>query len=118
MRLYIAGALSSKEKNDRTPSQVVVDYIQNVNKMCKVASEVRRKGHYPFVPALDFLLGAINGDWAEEEYRGIGMSFLEVCDGILVISMSWGVQQELDLAEKLGLKIYHSVDEIPDERNI
>ncbi len=111
MKVYIAGALSSNENNNRTPSQVVVDYLQNVHKMCKIAGELRKRGHIPFVPALDILLGIVNGDWIEEEYREIGMEFLEVCDAVLVISDSWGVQQEIKEAKSLFIPVYYSLEE-------
>jgi hypothetical protein len=113
MKVYIAGALSSKEKVDRTPSKVITDYISNVSDMCKAASKVRRLGHYPYVPGLDFVIGMVIGDWQEEEYRGMGMEFLKVCDCVLVISDSWGVQQEVKEAEKLGIPIYYSINFIP-----
>ncbi len=112
MKVYIAGALSSKERNGRTPSQVVVDYLTNVNKMCKVAGQLRKLGYVPFVPALDLLLGIVNGDWGEEDYRGIGMEFLDVCDAILVISDSWGVQKEVDYAKRNCIPIYYSLVEL------
>lgn len=114
MKIYIAGPLSSKENDKRNPSKVVTDYIQNVSQMCKVASLVRRKGHSPFVPALDLLLGVVVGDWEEEDYRGLSDEFLPVCDAILVIGHSWGVDREIELAVKLGIKIYNSIEEIPD----
>ena len=112
MRIYIAGALSSKEKNNRTPSEVVVDYLQNVSTMCKVASAVRKKGHYPYVPGMDFILGVVNGDWEEEDYRDMGYEFLKVCDAVLVISNSWGVQQEVALAQALKIPVYYSIDSL------
>lgn len=112
MKIYIAGALSSKEKNNRTPTQVVVDYITNVHKMCKVAGQLRKLGHAPFVPALDFLLGVINGDWAEETYRGLGMEFLDVCDALLVISDSWGARREVEYAKEHCIPIYYSIEEL------
>ena len=80
--------------------------------MCKVAGQVRKMGHAPYVPALDLLLGVINGDWAEEEYRGLGMEFMEVCDAVLVISMSWGVEEELKEARKLCIPVYYSLLEL------
>jgi len=107
MRVYIAGALSSKEKNDRNPSTVVCDYISNLSKMCKVASKLRKRGYYPYVPGTDFLLGIIAGDWQEDDYRGIGIAYLEVCDAVLVISDSWGVQEEIRKAKELGIPIYY-----------
>jgi hypothetical protein len=104
VKVYIAGALSSKEKKGRDPSTVVIDYLANVSKMCKVASEVRKLGHYPFVPAL--------GDWEEEDYRGCGMAFLEVCDAVLVISNSWGVAKEVERAKELGIPVYYELEEL------
>ena len=112
MRIYIAGALSSKEDRTRDPSEVVVDYLSNVSKMCKAASEVRKMGHFPFVPALDLLLGVINGDWDEEDYRGVGMAFLEVCDAVLVISQSWGVAKEIERANELGIPVYYRMEDL------
>jgi hypothetical protein len=114
MRIYIAGALSSKEDGKRNPSKVVTDYITNVHKMCKAASIVRKKGHYPFIPCLDFLVGVIAGDWDEEDYRGGSDEFLVVCDAILILSLSYGVRRELALATKLGIIIYDDIDKIPD----
>ena len=112
MKVYIAGALSSKENNNRTPSQVVVDYLRNVHDMCVVAGQIRKHGHVPFVPALDMLLGVVNGNWDEENYREIGMEFLEVCDAMLVISRSWGVEQEIKEAKRLCIPIYYSMEEL------
>lgn len=111
-RIYIAGALSSKEDTTRDPSKVVTDYISNVHAMCKYAGQVRLLGHYPYVPALDFLLGMVNGDWDERAYREIGIAFLEVCDAVLVISESWGVSKELERAKELGIPIYWSIGDL------
>ena len=115
MRVYIAGALSSKEDNTRNPSKVVTDYIRNISRMCRIASEVRRRGHYPYVPGMDFLLGVIAGDWEERDYRGTGMAFLEICDAVLVISESWGVAQEVQRARKLGIPVYYDMEKLEKE---
>jgi len=112
VRIYIAGPLSSKEKEDRNPSKVVVDYIANLNIMCQIASEIRRLGYFPYVPGMDLMLGLVNGDWEEEDYRGIGMSFLEVCDAVYVIAGSWGVQKEIDRAKELGIPVFYNMNEM------
>lgn len=114
MRIAILGALSSKEQNKRTPSKVVVDYLQNVHAMCRVASILRKKGHVPFTPALDLLLGVVGGDWEEEDYRGMTTEFIKVCDAVVVISLSWGVERDLETAREHGLLIYNSVEEVPN----
>ena len=112
MRIYIAGKLSSKEDEERTPSKVITDYIQNISRMCRVASRIRKKGHYPYVPGIDFVIGMVVGSWEEEHYRGMGMSFLEVCDAVLVISWSWGVRKEVERATELGIPVYYSLEEL------
>ena len=112
MRVYIAGALSSKENTKRNPSKVVTDYIHNLSIMCMKASELRKRGYYPYVPGMDFLLGVIAGDWGEEDYRGVGMAYLEVCDAVLVISDSWGVRREIERAKELRIPVYYSIVEL------
>lgn len=113
LKVYIAGALSQKELTERNPSEVVVDYISNVSIMCKAAVKVREKGHYPYVPGLDFLLGFAASDWGEEDYRGIGVAFLEVCDAVLIISWSWGVEKEVDRARLLGIPVFTDIEDLP-----
>ena len=114
MRIYVAGALSSKERVDRDPTKVVTDYIQNVHAMCQAASVVRKKGHIPYIPCLDFFIGLIAGDWEEEDYRRLGMEFLDTCDAILVISNSTEVSAEEARAKLLGLEIYYFLEDVPD----
>lgn len=116
MRIYIAGPLSSKEVRDRNPSKVVTDYLSNIHRMVKAASAVRRKGHSPYVPALDFVLGIIAGDWTEDDYRGISDEFLKVCNAVLVIGISWGVEREIMIARELSIPIYFDIEDIPDDK--
>lgn len=112
MKVYVAGPLSSKEDTDRDPSKVVTDYIRNISIMCKVASMLRKAGHHPFVPGLDFLIGVVNGDWEEEDYRGMGMSLLEVSDAVFVISDSYGVRKEIERAQELCIPVYYELEDL------
>jgi len=114
MRIAILGALSSKEGTQRDPSTVVVDYLRNVHDMCKAASIVRHKGHVPFTPALDLLLGVVGGDWTEKEYRGMTTEFIKVCEAVVVISNSWGVDRDLETARESNCIIYSNLEEVPD----
>ena len=116
MKVYIAGALSSKENDTRNPSMIVTDYIQNLSRMCQVAVMLRNVGYYPYVPGLDFLLGFRAGDWQERDYRDIGMAFLAVCDAVFVISYSWGVKKEIEWAEQNGIPVFYSFDELEKYR--
>ena len=109
MRVYIAGALSTKPNGSQCS---ITEYLTNVSKMCKRASEIKRRGYYPYVPALDLLLGIVDGDWKEGEYYPLGMAFLEVCDAVLVISDSWGVRKEVERAKELKIPVYYSLAEL------
>jgi len=117
LRVYVAGPLSSKEKDNRNPSTVVVDYISNVSRMCRVAGILRKAGHYPYVPGMDFLLGVVDGGFDEEDYRGAGMAFLEVCDAVFVLGMSHGVGLEVERAKELRIPVYYRLkDLVPEAR--
>ena len=112
MKVYIAGALTTNDYTERSHPQVVVDYIQNVHKMCEAASKIRKMGRAPYVPALDLLLGLVNGDWKEEDYRETNMEFLDVCDAMLVISYSRGVKKEIEYAREHCIPIYYNLEEL------
>jgi len=112
MKVYVAGALSSKEKKDRTPSEIVVDYLNNVHDMIDVAVKLRKLGYAPYIPALDLLMGVESGAMNEEDYRGCSNEFLPICDAMLVISMSWGVKQEIVLAMNSNVPVYFSIEDL------
>ena len=116
MLVYVAGALSnSDEDTNRTPSKVVVDYINNCRKMLIAAREVIRKGHAPFVPALDFLTGLVSGDMEEKDYRLCNLEFLSVCDVMLVLSRSSGVREEIEFAKKKGIPVCYKIEDLPSK---
>ena len=110
MRVYIAGALSTKPNGE---SCGITQYLANVSIMCKVANKVKKLGYIPYVPALDLLLGIVNGDWKDGDYYPIGMAFLEVCDVVLVISDSLGVRKEIERAKELGIPVYYDIKDLP-----
>lgn len=110
MRIYVAGPLSG------TPTGkdcTVTSYIQNCHRMMKVAVALRRKGHYPYVPCLDILLGFLDGRWEYEDYAEPNLSFLEVCDAIYFIGSSPGADKELKRAIELNKIIYSRLEDVP-----
>jgi len=114
-RIYVAGALSGgSTAKARTPSKVVCDYITNLHRMISISALLRKKGYCPYIPGLDLLVGMVWGNFNEEDYRGMGMSFLDVCDAVLVISMSSGVQREIDRARKLGIPVYCTIAQLEE----
>ena len=103
MKIYVAGPL-----NDNA-----VGYLKNVSRMCKVAVELRKKGHAVFVPCLDLLLGIVAGDWEYEDYFENNQAFLEDCDALYLIGHSPGADKELKAAEYYGLQIFYRLPEVP-----
>jgi len=103
LKIYIAGPLNAD----------AVNYIKNVSRMLKIAIAIRKKGHYPYVPALDILLGFVAGDWEYQDYFELNKAFLSCCDALFFIAPSPGASKELKLARELGLKIFYDIKEIP-----
>ena len=81
---------------------------------------IREKGHFPLIPHLydDFdTIAKMTGyhfDW--QDYMEMDLAFLEKCDSLYFIGSSRGADIELARAKELGLKIYYSLDEVPDLR--
>lgn len=112
-RVFVAGALSRKTGNeDRTPSKVVVDYLKNVHDLCLWSAALIKLGFSPFCPALDFVLGIVDGGLTEENYRQLSLDWLEVSDAVLVTSRSPGVDAEIRRAKELGIPVFDSLEEL------
>jgi hypothetical protein len=95
----------------------VVKYIQYMHEMCRIATILMAKGHHVFVPALDFLLGFIAGQFTEQDYKNLSLAWLKRCDAIFIIPNSEGspgVAKELEVAEELDLYIFRSFLDVPD----
>lgn len=113
--IYIATRLSC---HDKTGAPAAIEYLYNLRQSLKAAAEVWRKGHYPFVPGLDFLvymeLDKKYGVAEELPYEA-GLEWVRRCDSILVYNGaedSPGVKREVEVAKEHDKKIYNSLDEI------
>lgn len=111
MKVYIAGKLSGG-KEGRTPSEIVIEYVKNIHDMGAIAAILRRNGISPFVPGADIIMGMINGHWSLDDYRETSQEFMEVCDAVLVISHSDGVQKEIEAAQKLCIPVYFDLQQL------
>ena len=106
MRIYCAGKLNGSD---------ATEYLRNVHKMISVALELKRKGHSPYVPALDLLIGIVAGDWDYKDYANLNMDFVDVCEALFYISPSFGADKELARAKELGKIIYTEMGQVPDD---
>jgi hypothetical protein len=96
--VYIAGPYTA-------PNPVV-----NTREAIIAGERVRSAGHYPFVPHLNLLWELIQplpyACWLD-----LDIAFLKKCDALIRLpGHSPGADREVDIAEKLYLAVYSSVD--------
>ena len=115
MKIYIAGPYTPKTDNVHDAPRIA---HQNVRKAIIAALKLIKKGHYPFVPHLSHFMHLENDEPTESSYWvDYDLKWLEACDAILLLpgwEESSGARREYEEAKKLGLKVYFSVDEVPD----
>lgn len=113
--ILIAGPYRSGTNND-------LDLIQkNMDKLEANALPIFRKGHIPMIgewvanPLIKHAGSKEIGDEIFQEIQyPIAHRLITKCDAILRIEgASKGADQDVEVAKKLGLKIYYSLDEIP-----
>ena len=115
LRIYVAGPYTPKSKN---PHVAIQEVAQNVHKAITVALKLISKGHYPFVPHLSHYIHTnpmCKTDLGQEFYYRYDNTFLEYwAEALFFIAPSKGANAELELAKKLGLKIFYNLDEVPE----
>lgn len=106
LRIYVAGPLTSHDK----------DVVKRNREIAiKFGEEILKKGHLPYVPHSHFR------DWNIDIHKDYDLFFehgVEIlkkwADALFLIAPSKGADAEKEEAEKLGLKIFTSLDEIPE----
>jgi hypothetical protein len=104
-RIYIAGKLT----------EMAVDYIKNVHKMIQTAEIVRKAGFSVYIPAIDFLAGAVIGDYEYYDYFDNSQPWLEVSDAIFLVpgwETSPGTAKEIAKANKLKIPVFDNLYEM------
>lgn len=103
MLLYIAGPL--------TTSGMVWD---NVRKAIQAADRIYDKGHHSFIPHLSAFQAVTSSPRTEEEWMDLCFQMLSRCDALFRLEgESRGSDREVLFAQKLGLPVYESYEEIP-----
>lgn len=97
MRVYIAGPIT---KGERT---------ENVRNAILAGEQVRRAGHAPYVPHLDFLWGLLV-PVAYPDWLALDHEWLKVCDALIRIpGESPGADKEVEWAMAQGIPVYFGV---------
>lgn len=118
MLILIAGPYRSGTNND--PALIK----KNMSKLEAVALPIFRKGHIPMIgewvanPLMELAGSKEVGDeiFTEIQYP-TAHRLLTKCDAVLRIKgASKGADQDVEIAKKLGLKIYYNLNEIPLEK--
>ncbi len=116
MLILIAGPYRSGTNDDPVLMQ------QNLDRLEAVALPLFRKGHVPLIgewialPLIQLAGSTHPGDasWEEVQYP-VAHRLLEKCEAVLRIpGVSKGADEDVRLAKKRGLKVYYSLDEVPD----
>jgi hypothetical protein len=88
----------------------------NVRNAIDAGIELMCKGFSPIIPVLMhyFDLRAIEKgiEFTWEDYIRIDLELLSKCDALLFLGHSKGADIELEYAQKLGMPVYYSVEEI------
>ena len=107
--IYVSGPYSADTLDGK---------LQNTQTAIDVGIELIRKGHVVIIPHLshytDMRAQEKDIDIPWSEWMRQDLAILEKCDALYYIAPSRGADIELARAKELGLKIYYSVDEVPE----
>jgi len=108
MKIYVAGPY-------RAPHYKGV--WNNVQKAIEVGVELAKKGHHPYIPHTNyFWIMHPSFDFTPEEEFDFCMKqdfeWLKVCDALFFIGPSEGANMELEMAKKMGMKIFTSLEQV------
>lgn len=102
-RIYIAGAYSADN---------ILYILANIKKGQDMAAYLVAHGYAVFCPFLDWQLGltVYGNDLTKEQYQANSMTFVEVCDAMLVLcgyEKSGGTKREIERAKALNIPVYY-----------
>jgi hypothetical protein len=103
-RIYVSGPYSAPTKEG---------VIKNIETAAKAAVECFKRGHLAYVPHI--CTAPMDGLMDYEDFMRVDLDVIMYWpSAILYLAQSPGADRELALAQRIGLKIYRSVDEIPN----
>ncbi len=107
-RIYVAGSYSADN---------VIEILDNIRKGIDICAKLIRHGYSPFCPWLDFqykLSREGEGITKEMLYR-CSLSWLKASEVMLIIPGSGdseGTKREMEIAKRLSIPIFHSVEDV------
>ena len=114
-RIYVAGSITPY------PSEhPVFGFLSNIARGIRASLDLLLKGYSPFCPFLDFQYWFFlrnDETITEKMIKELSMTWLEVCDAVLVLSKyrkSQGTLAEIAKARELKIPVFYSLDDLID----
>jgi len=111
MIIYISGPYSADTNEGK---------LQNTQTAIDVGIELIRKGYTVIIPHLshytDMRAQELGIEFSWEIWMKQDLELLERCDALYFIGESRGACIELERAKELGLRIFYSLEEVPEVR--
>jgi hypothetical protein len=109
LTIYVAGPYSAP-----TPEQVKA----NVQKAIDIGTEIFKRGHYPYIPHLNWMIEERLREtgqelWSWQNWMDFDRPWLDKSDAIFYIAPSTGTDLERGIAKTQGKPIFYDLDDIP-----
>lgn len=109
MKIYVAGPYSAPTHGER---------VENTMAAVDAGIRLLEAGHEPFIPHLTHFVNERAKDRgieiSYEEWLEYDEQWLYDCEAILHLASSNGADQERNVAEDIGLKIYDDISEVSE----
>ena len=109
MIIYVAGKYSGKNWGEKQ---------RNTDLAIRAGLKIQAKGHYPVIPHYthyaDLMANYLGYEIDYKEWLALDNMIIPKCDALFHLSHSSGADAERIFAEKLGLQIFNSIEEIPN----
>lgn len=89
---------------------------ENVQRADAAGRTIAKKGHTPFIPHKQTWHWEDDKELKKDDFLRIDLEWLSLCHAILLLpnwETSEGAKREKTEAEKLGLLVFYSADELP-----
>ncbi|MCX6144961.1 MAG: hypothetical protein NTZ35_17285 [Ignavibacteriales bacterium] len=106
LRIFVAGPYGDNE-----PRKVIE---KNVRTARDVGKELALNGHYPLIPHTMLHGWERDKRFSIERFKSIDFNWLEHCDALFFIAPSPGANVEKEIATRKGLRVFTSIDEVPN----
>jgi hypothetical protein len=114
-RIYVAGPYCPKNCSLHDASRQAQ---RNVDKAIEITNAIFQKGQYAYCPHLSHYIHihySNKTDYGQVFWYNYDLSILKYwATSLYYIASSYGADLELKVAQELGLKIYRSMDEVPN----